>query len=607
MREYQEVELGGIMTTLKGNAFKSSLYVKEGTPIVRASNFTSDSISTDDLLYYSDDEAGKFHKYKLRHKDILIQTVGSWQSNPASIVGKVVRVPKQLENALLNQNIVKIVPLENVDSDFLFYRLKDESFKFYNLSTAQGAANQASITLGSIRKFKIALPNFDVQQKIGYILSQYDDLIENNLKRIKLLEELAQRTYEEWFVKFRVNGVQLEVGQNGLPEGWERKMLVDIAEISNGFAFKANQFNTDKKGMPIIRIRNIPNSNTNDFTTEKVNDKFLVKKGDLLVGMDGEFYINNWSGPKAFLVQRSCNIKAVDKFYHGYLSQAIVKPIKYFEATISGATVAHLGKKHLDTIEIVIPPKEIDNYINKFNDWLNLKINLGIENRLLKESRDILLPRLMSGKIEVQKVKEQLETLTIPIQKAKIKEASKEFKEAVLISVLTERFGSEKYPLGRKRYTKLSYLFHRHADNQIADYLRKAAGPYNPKTKYAGPEKIAHQNGYVVDHKNGNLTGFIAGQNIVVAKGYFEKYWSNDYMNWLESQFKYKSNDELELYATVDSTMIELYKNDLPVTVENVKGIIKKELEWKAKLEREIFSDGNIGRAIGFLPTIFNY
>lgn len=141
----------------------------------------------------------------------------------------------------------------------------------------------------------------------------------------------------------------------------------------------------------------------------------------------------------------------------------------------------------------------------------------------------------------------------------------------------------------------------------MQNYLRKAAGPYNPKTKYAGPEKIAHQNAYVADHKNRNLTGFIAGKNIAAAKTYFENYWSMDYLNWLETNFKFKSNDQLELYATVDNALLELHEKNKTVNVEAVIQIIRTEKEWKAKLEREIFSDADIQKAITFLPSLFQY
>jgi len=287
----------------------------------------------------------------------------------------------------------------------LFYAYFFRTTLFRQLiSGAAGGANIQNLNQGTLSRAIVPLPPLHSQRNIASILSAYDDLIENNLNRIKLLEELTQRTYEEWFVKFRVNGEQLEVNEEtSLPEGWERKMLLDLAEVSYGYPFKSNQFNSEGKGTPIIRIRNVPNSDTNDFTTEKVDLKYMVEKGDLLIGMDGEFYVNNWSGPRAYLVQRSCNVKSKDKFLHGYLSQAIISPIKYFEATISGTTVAHLGKMHLETIKIVIPSKKMYQELEIFNKWLNSKMILSAQNRLLKESRDILLPRLMSGVINVDR------------------------------------------------------------------------------------------------------------------------------------------------------------------------------------------------------------
>ena len=107
---WEMVLLGDVIETLKGYAFKSGHYVESGVPIVRASNFTMDSISNDDLKFYTEDEATQFRKYELSSVDVLIQTVGSWESNPASVVGKVVRVPQLLDGALLNQNIVKVFP-----------------------------------------------------------------------------------------------------------------------------------------------------------------------------------------------------------------------------------------------------------------------------------------------------------------------------------------------------------------------------------------------------------------------------------------------------------------------------------------------------------------
>ncbi|NDC41731.1 MAG: hypothetical protein EBZ77_09310, partial [Chitinophagia bacterium] len=235
MRYWETMKLGDVVDTLKGAAFKSALYRKKGVPIVRVTDFTDNSISTEGLVYYDYDDLKGFEKYKLCSSDILVQTVGSWQHNPASIVGKVVKVPKKHDGSFLNQNIVKLIVSPKADQLFLYYRLKDETFKFHVLGSAQGAANQASITLDTIRRFEFLLPPLTIQKRIAEILSAYDDLIENNGKRIKLLEELAQRTYEEWFVRFRVNGEQLPIEEStGLPVGWEMKKIGEVCDISGG-------------------------------------------------------------------------------------------------------------------------------------------------------------------------------------------------------------------------------------------------------------------------------------------------------------------------------------------------------------------------------------
>ena len=112
MSQWKKVKLGECISTKKGFAFKSNLYTTEGIPVVRVSDFTFDSITNEDLVYYPTCELEKYLDYVLNEKDILIQTVGSWQNNPKSVVGKVVHVPYYHKGSLLNQNIVKIIPLK---------------------------------------------------------------------------------------------------------------------------------------------------------------------------------------------------------------------------------------------------------------------------------------------------------------------------------------------------------------------------------------------------------------------------------------------------------------------------------------------------------------
>lgn len=395
---WKETSVGEIITMKKGFAFKSSQYVNNGVPIVRVSDYTMDSISDGDLKYYPMEEKVNYLDFELHEKDVIVQTVGSWQSNPASVVGKVVRVPYYLEGALLNQNAVKLIPNEGISREFLFYRLKTDEFKGHVIGEARGAANQASITLDTIKSFKFLLPEFKEQCRIADILSAYDDLIENNQKQIKLLEEAAQRLYKEWFVDLHFPGYEDTEIVDGVPVGWKKERLIDIANVQYGFAFDGSLFNAQGKGTPIIRIRNIPNGTTNDYTTQEADEQYIVSNGDIIVGMDGEFHINSWSGDIAYLVQRTCKFEPKKELMRGWLLQAIYEPIKFFEKTVVGATVAHLGKKHIDTIELLTGTDKLYAPFKNLFDKRQMLLN---QNILLAEARERLLPKLMSGEIEV--------------------------------------------------------------------------------------------------------------------------------------------------------------------------------------------------------------
>ena len=279
---------------------------------------------------------------------------------------------------------------------YLYYQLQTCVDQFINQSN--GSA-QKNLLLSTMRAFKLTIhSDFILQRRIADILSAYDDLIENNQKQIKLLEEAAQRLYREWFVELRFPGHETTPVVDGVPEGWERKHLVDIAEVQYGYAFDGSLFNSEKKGKPIIRIRNIPDARTNDYTTEEADEQYLVRNGDIVVGMDGEFHINSWADETAYLVQRTCRIRPNNTEMNGFLLWAIYDPIKFFEKTVVGATVAHLGKKHIDTIELLIPPAEIYRH---FDSLFNKRQLLMNQNVLLAEARDRLLPKLISGEVEV--------------------------------------------------------------------------------------------------------------------------------------------------------------------------------------------------------------
>ena len=286
---------------------------------------------------------------------------------------------------------------EEMDYRYVYY--------WFLLAGKQGALKQyytgATIMHMPGQKLKevvIDKPPLDIQRKIGDYLEAFDDLIENNQKQIKLLEEAAQRLYKEWFVDLRFPGYEDVEIVDGVPEGWKEEKLIDIANVQYGFAFDSSLFNSQGKGKQIIRIRNIPSGITDDYTTQEADEQYIVSNGDIVVGMDGEFHINSWCGKTAYLVQRTCKFIPKKELMRGWLLQAIYGPIKYFEKTVVGATVAHLGKKHIDTIELLTGPDELYIPFKTLFDKRQLLLN---QNILLSEARDRLLPKLMSGEIEV--------------------------------------------------------------------------------------------------------------------------------------------------------------------------------------------------------------
>ena len=262
---------------------------------------------------------------------------------------------------------------------------------------AKGTAQKA-VPIAGIKTLELKLPPIEIQRRIADILSVYDDLIENNQKQIKLLEEAAQRLYKEWFVDLHFPGYEHTKIVDGVPEGWKKERLINIADVQYGYAFDGSQFNSKKLGTPIIRIRNIPESQTEDYTTEVADSQYMVYNGDIVVGMDGEFHINSWAGDTAYLVQRTCRIKPLNADLNGFLLWAIHGPIKYFEKTVVGATVAHLGKKHIDTIQILVPSEK---FYLPFKTIFDKRLLLMNENKKLKEAREHLLPKLMNGEVKV--------------------------------------------------------------------------------------------------------------------------------------------------------------------------------------------------------------
>lgn len=407
--ETREVKLGDIVKYNKGYAFKSSEYTDEGVMVVRVTDFTLDSISDVDAVYLAPDD--RYDKFILKTNDILIQTVGSWANNPNSIVGKVVRVPNQCDSAYLNQNIVRIIPNNDFDNTYLFYALRANQFSTYCVLRGQGAANQASITLDTIFRFKFKAHTFNEQKRIAGILSTYDNLIENNNKRIHLLEQMAESLYKEWFVRFRFPGYENAEFENGIPKGWVREKIgLHYNTRSGGTPSRTHEEYYADGTIPWVKTGEIKDNiiiHTDECITEdgiKGSSAKLLPQGAIVMAMYG---VN--IGMLAYLdSEMTCNQACCvfsDKneiISRHYLFHYLYSIRDYLLLIGFGAAQQNLSQDLIKKVKIVIPPAELIKKFDEQKEPLYQTIRaLMLQNDKLIKQRDMLLPRLMSGKLEV--------------------------------------------------------------------------------------------------------------------------------------------------------------------------------------------------------------
>ncbi|MEK6301137.1 MAG: restriction endonuclease subunit S [Acidobacteriota bacterium] len=210
--------LGNFVRHQKGFAFKSSEYRPHGHPVVRVSNFTDRTINMADCNYIDSENISQYLNYALHTGDVVIATVGSWPSNEASVVGRTIRVPPEADGAFLNQNAVRLRGTAELNEEFLFYLLKTENFQTYLVGTAQGSANQASITLRDIFGYEFPLPPLSEQRAIARILGTLDDKIALNRRINETLEAMARALFKSWFVDFDPVRAKVEGRDPGLPK-----------------------------------------------------------------------------------------------------------------------------------------------------------------------------------------------------------------------------------------------------------------------------------------------------------------------------------------------------------------------------------------------------
>ena len=276
--------LADICELINGGAWKQSEYVNEGIPVVQVCNMKNGTIDISDLKFISSSSYDRYKIHAIKENDLIIATVGS-HATQASAAGRATIAKGFADGMLLNQNAVAIRSKSNaLDQMYLGLLGSSSRFQAYLKTAGKGAANQVRIALSSIRQFKCDLPPVRVQLQIVEIISAYDDLIENNRRRIRLLEDAARLLYMEWFVRLRFPGHEHVRIKNGVPEGWEKKTLGELCvEVHESIKPDAVELNTPYIGLEHMPRRSISLSEWGK-AEQVVSSKHRFLDGDILFG-----------------------------------------------------------------------------------------------------------------------------------------------------------------------------------------------------------------------------------------------------------------------------------------------------------------------------------
>ena len=501
--------------------------------------------------------------------------------------------------------LIRISPdPEKLEPAFLAYCVQSERYWEW-VAMMSIRSGQPGINGQEYAMFQIPLPSPSEQRAIADELSDVDGLLAALDALIAKKRAIKQAAMQ-----------QVLTGKTRLPGfsgAWEARRIGDISDVDpenlpsgTNPAFTFNYISLEQ-----VDAGRLLGYLEERFRTAPSRARRVLRYGDVLMStvrpvlMAHLLYreqIPNAVCSTGFAVLRAKPHLSAPGFLFAHLLGHVVN--EQIKKTLAGSNYPAINGRDVRLLEIPCPPK-----IQEQHAIAAVLSDMDAEIAVLERRRDKtcaikqgMMQQLLTGRIRLVKLEEVTEQTAVTVSVAR--KHNWQFNEAVVISALIRKFGSKQYPLGRMRYTKLSYLLHRREEGYAEGYLKKAAGPYNPRTRYGGPEKIALQNDYVRQYKSGKRQGFVEGTNVDEAERYFDKWYGSEVLPWLE-KFRYKTNDDLELLTTVDMAAEELRGIGEEVSVESVREVIHRHPEWNPKLDRPIFTDVNLARAIEICRTLF--
>ena len=404
--------LGELLAVTRGASLSGEYYSTSGEYVrLTCGNFDyqnnsfKENTSKDNLFY-----TGEFKPKFLMEKGDIITPL---TEQAVGLLGSTAIIPES-GKYIQSQDVAKITCDESkLDKDFAYYLISSQMIK----RQLSAGAQQTKIRHTSPDKIKecvVWIPAIDEQSKIGKLLSDIDRKIALNREINRNLEAMARQLYDYWFVQFdfpneegkpyKSSGGEMvwhEKLKRKIPKGWSVSNIFDELSIQYGFPFSTELFTEEETNIPVVRIRDILENSVSAYSNEPVEEKYRLDKGDLIIGMDGNFHMNYWTDNVSFLNQRSVRLRAKKNSTVSIMQTKfdIAPYIRAKELRAKGSTVGHLSDKDLKELYVLVCPNT--NVRKKFDSILSLIIENRCEVVNLTKQRDELLPLLMNGQVTV--------------------------------------------------------------------------------------------------------------------------------------------------------------------------------------------------------------
>ena len=613
MVEWEKTTLESISANLVrgpfGGSLKKECFVSSGYRVYEQQDaiYGTDAVSR---YYISQDKYNELLRFAIADGDFIVSCSGT--------IGRIHRLPKNAQQGVINQALLKITLDENkIDPNYFLQFFQWENFQQTIIDDTQGGAMKNLVGMDKFRLTEIPLPPLPEQRHIAAALSDTDALIVALEKLIAKKRNIKQGAMQELLTgKRRLPGFSGE---------WVEKPLEDFFILTKGNGLSKEKTSPLGNNNCVLYgelfttykevIQNIMNrTNETEGTLSKVGDILMpvsttTNGSDLAIAsalmLDGVLLGGDIAIFRPYV--------DVDSRYFAYRICLMHSEIIQYT---QGITIIHLQPREFHKNIFIVPPtKEEQTIIAEIIIDMDAEINaLTAKLTKLEHIKQGMMSELLTGRIRLveqeAEVAPAVKIVDIPKHKSKTATAqtvghNQHFDDAVMIAGIVNAIYSDKYLIGRKRLQKCLYLLRRYQDESTVAFKKKVAGPYADEIRYKGGEPIAKNAHYIkTTTVVGKGTTFVRGDKINQALDYIDKWGQQDDIKWVADKLKTKKTDDLELLATVDMAICDLEEAGIPVSVSSIKHLIATNAEWKAKLKKRTFSDTNIARTIRELPTL---